>query len=85
MATDGRSWYGSLVSAIRIRTVLDEHILERPELAPLVGHLVELTVRDDSDDGWPPGWFEAVEGAIDDPTFERAAQPKLPHLASRDP
>jgi hypothetical protein len=72
------------VSAIRIRTVLDEHILKRPELAPLVGHRVELIVRDESDDGWPPGWFEAVEGAIDDPTFERAAQPELKARPSLD-
>ncbi len=65
------------MSAIRIRTILDEHLLERPELAPLVGHLVELIVREDSENEWPSGWFEAVEGAIEDPTFERATQPEL--------
>jgi hypothetical protein len=24
--------------------------------------------------GWPPGWFGATAGTIDDPTFERAPQ-----------
>ena len=24
--------------------------------------------------GWPPGWFEATEGSIDDTTFERPPQ-----------
>lgn len=24
--------------------------------------------------GWPPGWFEATAGSIDDPTFVRQSQ-----------
>lgn len=27
-----------------------------------------------SSPSWPPGWFEATEGSIDDPTFTRGAQ-----------
>jgi hypothetical protein len=65
------------VAAIRIHTVLSSTTLDLPELAPLVGHRVELTVREDPARTWPEGWFEAIEGAIDDPTFERAPQPEL--------
>jgi len=34
---------------------------------------------------WPEGWFEAIEGAIDDPTFERAPQPELESRALHEP
>ena len=68
------------MTAIRIRTVLSSTKLDLdlPELAPLVGHRVELIVQDDATGSWPTGWFEAVEGAIDDPTFARAPQPDIP-------
>ncbi|HKY37855.1 MAG TPA: hypothetical protein VJN18_18055 [Polyangiaceae bacterium] len=65
------------MTAIRIRTVLSSTTLDLPELAPLVGHSVELIVQDDAAPGWPEGWFEAVEGAIADPTFARPAQPDI--------
>jgi hypothetical protein len=26
------------------------------------------------ENGWPAGWFDATNGAIDDPSFERAPQ-----------
>jgi hypothetical protein len=52
-------------------------MLELPELAPLVGHHVELAVREVPERTSPQGWFEAIEGAIDDPTFERAPQADL--------
>lgn len=32
--------------------------------------------------GWPPGWFEATAGAIEDPTFVRhevTGRPRLRH------
>lgn len=72
-----RACYVQSVAAVRIQTVLSAATLELPELAPLVGHRVELTVRDIPERTWPEGWFEAIEGAIDDPTFERAPQPEL--------
>ena len=72
-----RLCYSSEVAAIRIHTVLRSTTLNLPELAPLVGHRVELTVREESERAWPEGWFEAIEGAIEDPTFERAPQPEL--------
>jgi len=37
---------------------------------------VELTIRDDADATWPEGWFETVEGSIQDSSFERAPQPE---------
>jgi hypothetical protein len=60
------------MTAIRTRTVLRSTKLDLTELAPLVGHRVELNVQDDASGSWPAGWFEAVERAIDDPTFARA-------------
>ena len=48
-----------------------------PELAPLIGHGLELIVRGEADTSWPEGWFEAVEGTIEDSSFERAPQPAL--------
>jgi hypothetical protein len=65
------------MTAIRIRTVLSSTKLDLPELGPLVGHSVELIVQDDTSATWPEGWFEAVEGAIEDPTFARSAQPDV--------
>jgi len=73
------------VAAVRIHTVLSSATLELPELAPLVGHRVELTVREVPEQAWPAGWFEAIEGAIDDPTFERAPQPELERRALPEP
>lgn len=70
------------MTAIRIRTVLSSTKLDLPELAPLVGHRVELIVQDDPSGSWPAGWFEAVEGAIEDPTF---ARPPQPDIQSRPP
>ena len=72
-----RPCYSSDVAAIRIHTVLSSTTFNLPELAPLVGHRVELTIREESERDWPEGWFEAIEGAIEDPTFERAPQPEL--------
>lgn len=72
-----RLCYAPNVAAVRIQTVLSSATLELPELAPLVGHRVELTVREVSERTWPEGWFDAIEGAIQDPTFERAPQPEL--------
>jgi len=73
------------MTAIRIRTVLSSTKLDLPELAPLVGHRVELIVQDDASGSWPAGWFEAVEGAIDDPTFARAPQPDIQSRPPLDP
>lgn len=72
-----RPCYSSYVAAIRIHTVLSSTTFNLPELASLVGHRVELTIRGESERAWPEGWFEAIEGAIEDPTFERAPQPEL--------
>lgn len=65
------------MTAIRIHTVLTSTILDLPELAPLVGHRVEMLVQDDPSTSWPEGWFEAVEGAIEDSTFVRPTQPEI--------
>jgi len=73
------------MTAINIRTVLTSTKLDLPELAPLIGHRVELTIRDDTGAGWPEGWFEAVEGAIQDSSFERAPQPALASRLPLDP
>jgi hypothetical protein len=73
------------VAAIRIHTVLSSTTLDLPELAPLVGHRVELTVREEPARAWPEGWFEAIEGAIEDPSFERASQPELESRAVSEP
>jgi len=73
-----RLCYSSNVAAIRIHTVLSSTTFELPELAPLVGHRVELTIREESERDWPERWFEAIEGAIEDPTFERACSPRRP-------
>jgi len=67
----------STMTAINIRAVLTSTKLDLPELAPLIGHRVELTIRDDTGASWPEGWFEAVEGSIQDSSFERAPQPPL--------
>lgn len=61
---------------IRVRTVLSSTKLDVPELAPLVGHRVELIVRDDEDRDWPADWFANTAGAIVDPSFTRASQPE---------
>ena len=63
------------MAAIRIHTTLVSTTIELPELAPLVGHRVEVIVRDESSETWPVGWFEATAGAIRDPDFVRQAQP----------
>lgn len=73
------------MGAIRIHTVLRSTTLELPEPAPLVGRRVEVTVREESKRAWPEGWFEAIEGAIQDPTFERPPQPELEARDFRDP
>ena len=73
------------MAAVRIQTVLNSATLELPELAALVGRRVELTVREVSEWAWPDGWFEAIEGAIDDPSFERAPQPELESRALLEP
>lgn len=73
------------MAAINIRTVLTSTKLDLPELAPLVGHRVELIVRDDASATWPDGWFEAVEGSIQDSSFERAPQPDLVSRPPLDP
>jgi hypothetical protein len=80
-----RPCYSSDVAAIRIHTVLSSTTFNLPELAPLVGHRVELTIREESERDWPEGWFEAIEGAIEDPTFERAPQPELEWRALSEP
>jgi len=77
--------YASGVAAIRIHTVLSSTTIDLPELAPLVGHRVELTVREDAARSWPEGWFDAIEGAIEDPTFQRAPQPELELRAASEP
>ena len=63
--------------AVRGQTVLSSATLEVPELAPLVEHRVELTVREVPERTWPEGWFDAIEGTIGDATFERAPQSEL--------
>ena len=57
------------MTAMRIRAVLTSTKLSLPELAPFVGHRVELTIREDTATTWPEGWFEAVEGSIQDSSF----------------
>ena len=73
------------VAAIRIHTVLNSTTLDLPELAPLIGHRVEVIVREDQGRTWPEGWFDAIEGAIDEPTFERPPQPELESRATPEP
>lgn len=80
-----RPCYDRNVAAVRIQTVLSPATLDLPELAPLVGHRVELTVREVPERTWPEGWFEAIEGAIDDPTFESAPRPELESRALSEP
>jgi hypothetical protein len=63
------------MTAIRIHKLLHSTTIDLPELAPLVGHRVELIVREEPGSSWPDGWFDAVEGAIQDPTFDRPPQP----------
>ena len=79
-----RPCYLSDVAAPRIHT-LSSTTLNLPELAARVGHRVELKVREESERAWPEGWFEAIEGAIEDPTFERAPQPELEWRALSEP
>jgi hypothetical protein len=71
--------------AIRIRTKVASTTLNLPELAPLVGRLVEVTVRDEGADAWPEGWFEATAGAIVDPDFVRALQPPTEKRSTFEP
>ena len=63
------------MTAIRIHKTLHSTTADLPELAPLVGRRVELIVREEPSSSWPVGWFDEVEGAIQDPTFERPPQP----------
>ena len=79
-----RPCYLSDVAAPRIHT-LSSTTLNLPELAARVGHRVELKVREESERAWPEGWFEAIEGASEDPTFERAPQPELGRFDSATP
>jgi hypothetical protein len=72
------------MTAIKIKRKLSSTTLDLPELAPFVGQRVELTVRTDADSRWPNGWFESIEGAITDETFERAPQPELDERPSLD-
>lgn len=53
------------VAAIRIHTVLNSTTLDPPELAPLIGHRVEVIVRDNHGRTWPEGWFDAIVTAFD--------------------
>ena len=62
---------------IRIQTKVASTTLTLPELAPLVGRRVEVTVRDEGADAWPEGWFDATAGAIADPDFVRPPQPSV--------
>lgn len=62
------------MTPIRIRTTVRSTTLELPELAPLLGHRVEMLVREDGAEAWPAGWFDATAGAI--PDFIRPAQPE---------
>jgi hypothetical protein len=71
--------------AIRIHKTLNSTTVDLPELAPLVGHRVELIVREETSTSWPEGWFDAVEGAIQDPTFERPPQPDATVRPPLDP
>jgi hypothetical protein len=71
--------------AIRIRTKVASTTLNLPELAPLVGRLVEVTVRDEGADAWPEGWFDATAGAIADPDFVRPPQPPAETRSSFEP
>ena len=73
------------VRAIRIRTQVASTTLTLPELAPLVGRRVEVTVRDEGADAWPEGWFEATAGAIADPDFVRPPQPSAETRSSFEP
>lgn len=65
--------------------MLSSATLELPELAAPVGHGVGLTVREVPERAWPEGWFEAIEGAIGAPGFERAPQPELELRALPEP
>jgi hypothetical protein len=71
--------------AVRIRTKVASTTLNLPELAPLVGRRVEVTVRDEGADAWPEGWFEATAGAIVDPDFVRPPQPPAESRSSFEP
>ena len=62
------------MTALRFRMTVRSTTLELPELAPLVGHRVEMLVREEGADAWPEGWFEATAGAI--PDFVRPPQPE---------
>ena len=73
------------MTAINIRTVLTSTKLDLPQLAPLVGHRVELTIREETAATWPEGWFEAIEGSIQDSSFDRAPQPALPSRLPLEP
>jgi hypothetical protein len=71
--------------SIRVRTTVESTTLDLPELAPLVGRRVEVTVRDEGADTWPEGWFEKTAGAIQDPTFVRPTQPSPEGRTPIDP
>jgi hypothetical protein len=71
--------------AIRIRTKLVSTTLNVPELAPLVGRRIEVTVRDEGAEAWPEGWFDATAGAIADRDFVRSPQPPAETRSSFEP
>jgi hypothetical protein len=66
------------MAAIRIHMILSSTKVDLPELAPLVGHRVEVLVQGAASASWPDGWFDAVEGAIQDPTFCAASTTRYP-------
>lgn len=71
------------MTPIRIRTTVRSTTLELPELAPLVGHRVEMLVREEGADVWPDGWFDATAGAI--PDLVRPPQPEPEQRADVEP
>jgi hypothetical protein len=71
------------MTPIRIRTTVRSTTLELPELAPLVGHRVEMLVREEGADVWPDGWFEATAGAM--PDLVRPPQPEPEQRADAEP
>jgi hypothetical protein len=73
------------VPAIRIRTKVTSTALTLPELAPLIGREVEVTIRDQGAVEWPDGWFEVTGGAIVDPDFVRPSQPALKNRRAIEP
>jgi len=52
------------VSTIRIRTRIESETLHLPELRPLIGRTVEITVRDDQPAGPPLETHETMFGLL---------------------